>query len=191
MPCRSFSTQPPARIMHQPLAQEKWSCGWPRPCLAYGLCLLVLPVVRSVRRPSSIDDVIWGSTWNLPDKDRISSVGIRQHADGHYSDHIRHRNALFRPLFWLVHHWNMVRWKHRIVSTIVVLNPQWLGEKFSSRTYHLYDGTIIHDSRRRPRLIIVWWVPWYPSYGTRYNRSQALYYRPRCRPMYQATIIII
>ena len=85
----------------------------------------------------------------------------------------------------------MVQWKYHIVSTTMVLNLRWLWKEFSSHMYHQYDGTIIHDSRRRPRLIIVWWVAWYPSYGTWYDRSQALYYRPRHRPMYRATIIII
>jgi len=78
------------------IAQEKWSCGGPRPCLAYGLLTLVLLVVRSVRRPSSLDDVIWGSTWNYPDKDPFLYIGIcHQHANGQSSNHVHHWNMLF------------------------------------------------------------------------------------------------
>jgi len=40
------------------VAQEKWSCQGPRSCLTYGLLLLVLPVIWSVRCPSPPGDVI-------------------------------------------------------------------------------------------------------------------------------------
>ncbi len=125
-PCKPLRPDPSLPGMDQRgVAQEKWSSRQPRLCLAYGLCLLVLLVIWSVHRPSSMDDVIqdstwnfpnkdqfWsghhpsstddiirGSTWNFPDKDHILSVGIHQHADGQNSNHIRHRNALFQPLF--------------------------------------------------------------------------------------------
>jgi len=77
------------------VAQEKWSCGRPRPCLAYGLCFLVLPVVRSVRRPSSHDDVIRGSTWNHPDKAPFSYGRRHRHYDGRSISIVCHRKALF------------------------------------------------------------------------------------------------
>ena len=83
----------------------------------------------------------------------------------------------------------MVWWKGHIFSTIVVLSLQWLGTDFSSHTYHQYDGTIIHSSHCRSRVIAVWWVPWYPrphshsTIGTRPNIMGL-----RHRPMYQATI---
>jgi len=57
------------------VAQEKWSCGGPRPCLAYGLIILVLPVVWSGHHPSSLDDIIRGSMWNYPNKDPFLYVG--------------------------------------------------------------------------------------------------------------------
>jgi len=44
----------------------------------------------------------------------------------------------------------------------MVLNLQWIWKDFSSCKYHQYNGTIIHGSCRRSRLIAVWWVPWYP-----------------------------
>ncbi len=136
----------------------------PRPCLAYGLLILVLLVIWSGRHLSSLGDVIWGSTWNYPNKDPFLYIGIHhQHANGRSSDHVRHRHTLFRPLFRLVCHRNMVRWKDRIMGTTVVLNLRWLWKEFPSRMYHQYDGTIIHSIHRRSRLIAVWWVPGTPG----------------------------
>ncbi len=83
----------------------------------------------------------------------------------------------------------MVWWKYRIMGTIVVLNLRWLQKEFSSRTYHQYDGTIHHDSCHRSRLIVVWWVPWYPrpcSHSTIGPRPYIMGLRHR--PMYRATI---
>jgi len=65
---------------HLEVAQEKWSCGEPRPCLAYGLIILVLLVIWSGHSPSSLDDIIWGSTWNYPDKDPFLYIGILTYA---------------------------------------------------------------------------------------------------------------
>jgi len=117
-------------LQHFRIAQEKWSCGQPRPCLAYGLCFLVLPVVRSVRRPSSHDDVIQSSTWNHPDKDPFLYGRRHRHYDGRSISIIRHRKTLFRWIFRCVCHRNAVRWKYRIASTILVLNLRRLGGNF-------------------------------------------------------------
>ncbi len=95
-PCRPLRPGPGLPSTDQRgVAQEKLSCGGPRPCLAYGLLLLVLPVGQSGCHPSSHDDIIQGSTWNYPDKDHFSYVGICQHANGWSSDDIHHRNVLF------------------------------------------------------------------------------------------------
>ncbi len=129
---------------------------------------------------------------NYPGKVRFSYVGIRQHADGRYSNHIRHRNVVFRPLFRLVRHRNMVWWKYRIVCTIVVLIPRWPRKDVSSRTYHQYDGTILHDGRHSSRLIVVGWVPGYSrpcTHSTAGPRPRN--YGLRHRPMYRATVMII
>ena len=113
------------------LAQEKWSCGRPRPCLAYGLCFLVLLVVQSVHHPSSLDDVIQGSTWNYPDKDPFSYDCRRHwHYDGRSISIVRHWKTLFRWIFRLICHRKAVRWKRRIASTILVLDLQQLGRNF-------------------------------------------------------------
>jgi hypothetical protein len=189
-PCKPLRPGPGLSGMDQRgVAQEKWSCDWPRPCLAYGLCMLVLPVGRSGRRPSSHDDVIGGSTWKHPKKDLFSYSRRHRHADGGSSTIVRHRHGLFRPLFRPVRHRNMVRWKGRIPSTTVVLNIRRLRKEFSSRTYHQYDGTTIHGIHRRSRLIVVWWVPWYPrpcSHSTTGPRPNIM--GPRRRPMYRATV---
>ncbi len=76
-----------------------------------------------------------------------------------------------------------------VYPTIVVLNLRWLRKEFSSHTYHQYDGTTIHGIHHRSRLIVVWWVPWYP----RPRDHSTIGPRPniiglRRRPMYRATV---
>jgi len=202
------------------VAQEKWSCGRPRPCLACGLCFLVLPVIWSVRHPSLPGDVIqdpdldltWNlvfspsfqeirpfplhsrvsSTWNHPTTNRFPYGGRRhRHADGRSPTIVRHRNTLFRWIFRCVRHRNTVRWKGRTSSTIVVLSLRWLGKEFPSRTYRIYHGTPAYGTCRSSRLIAVYYGTMVPNpRGTWYDGTVPSSIGCRRRHMYQETVAI-
>jgi len=165
-----------ARKTHE-IAQEKWSCDWPRSCLTYGLVLLALPVIWSVHHPSVLGDVIHGldldlawnygfspsfqgkplfpsifqvsSTWNHPDNYRIPYGGRHHwHADGRSPTTVCHRNMLFQWLFRCLCHWKAIQWKHHIASTIMVLSLRRLWGEFPSRTYRIYHGTPAYSTCR-------------------------------------------
>jgi len=128
-PCRPLRHVASLTVLGQRgVAQEKWSCDWPRSCLTYGLVLLALPVIWSVRRLSLPGDVIqdpdldltWNpvfspsfqeirpfplhsrvsSTWNHPTTDRFPYGGQHHwHANGQSSTSVHHWNMPFQWAF--------------------------------------------------------------------------------------------
>jgi len=71
----------------------------------------------------------------------------------------------------------------------VVLSLWKLGEEFPSFTYRMYHGTPAYGTCCSSRLIVVWWVPWYPrpcSHSTICPRPYIM--GLKSRPMYWATI---
>jgi len=130
-----------------------------------------------------------GSMWNHLDNHCFSYVGqCHQHAGSQSTSLIHNWNMLFQWVFQCVHHWNAVRWKGYIVSTIVVLSLWSLGGKFPPSMYQSYHSTIIaYGNHHIARLIVIWWVPWYPrtcGHGTIGARPNIIGLRHRPMHLY-------
>jgi len=130
-PCRPLRPTTGLQSTHQRgVAQDKWSCVRPRPCLAHGLVLLVLLFVQSGLQPYispwlhddfHVEPLYWGHPY---------VCRRHRHANDRVLISVRHRNMLFRWVFRCVRHRKAVCWKSCTTSTILVLGLQGVPRNF-------------------------------------------------------------